>query len=62
MRKQLIFKNLMMLFVVASVSLGFISCKKDQKTTENKSVCITVQENKTRMEENVIVPCRGKSC
>lgn len=62
MRKQLIFKNLMMLFVVSGVIPCFISCNKSQQTAENKNVCMIVQGTKTWMENNIIVPCQGKSC
>lgn len=62
MRKQLIFKNLMMLFVVSFVSPFFISCKKGQQTAERRNVCMIVQGTKTWMENNIIVPCPGKSC
>ncbi|MBB5619379.1 hypothetical protein HDE69_000415 [Pedobacter cryoconitis] len=62
MRKQLIFKNLMMLFVVSCVIACFISRKKGQQAAENKTVYVSVQETKTWMENNIIVPCPGKSC
>lgn len=62
MRKQLIFKNLMMLFVVSCVSLCFSSRKKGQQAAENKKEYVAIQKNKTWLENNIIVPCPGKSC
>ena len=52
----------MMLFVVSCVIACFISRKKGQQAAENKTVYVSVQETKTWMENNIIVPCPGKSC
>lgn len=62
MRKQLIFKNLMMLFVISYASVCFISRKKELLPAENKTACVTIQETDTWLENNIIVPCPGKSC
>lgn len=62
MRKQLIFKNLMILFVVSCVSLCFISRNKGQQAAEHKNLCIRIQEAKTWIENNIIVPCPGENC
>lgn len=62
MRKQLIFKNLMMLFVVSCVNLCFGSRKKGQQAAENKKEYVASQKNMAWLEKNIIVPCPGKSC
>ena len=62
MRKQLIFKNLMMLVVVSCVSLCFSSRKKGRQAAESKEEYVAIQKNKTWLENNIIVPRPGKSC